>query len=312
MILQEIPLIKRYILPCFNLAIITLITGCGTLGQMRLNELTEVKEDAYLAQLPKVKTTAKAHLVATNKMTVNMKRLTLAPLVAHIDFQNDIKLPDGSTGSGGDQTWWDVEHGKWGFEYSVNNAHKKIGKALEKKVGSYFVVHEETEKKMSSNTIGLLGDKPDLNKNLPSRATIISYKNKPAFSAKEALEVAQVALRGNDSVMFFPYVYMTFKKQNASLTKMHDEIVINYETGINGYFILCNKINCVTAAFPNIPWPANPEVVTYAKVDVPMAYLNHLTSMDNLNMVSKFTQEFIGDIASELTMVAFDKLATVK
>lgn len=273
------------------------MSSCTAILKADLNALPEANESNYQVQIQRVVAEAKAQLNSTGKIVMEEKELSIAPIVAHLDFQDNIKLDVNVSALAEDRAWWGVPNGIWGFEYSVDKASDRIDTKLEELQISTYKMGEEAVKLKASN-VDFPVYKVDLNNKLPSETgTVFSYDS-PAFDAEDGLKVAQA----EEGLSFFPYVNITFKKQGITMSRMNEEKVLNYEAAINGYFQLCSIEKCVSARFPNgkgihfiMPLPHS-----------------HAYEEANRDKTNEFAQEFLGSVIGELATVAFNKLVTIQ
>jgi hypothetical protein len=269
---------------------------------MDMEQFPKREEANYQAQVKVITASAKSLLQSTGKLSFGKDGIAMAPVVAKIDFQNTIKLQDVNARALSEyKSWWSIPHGVWGFEYSVNNADKKIARKMKAVHGMPVRLSAEANKlKASSIDFPVYG--VNLNNNLPSmRATVVS-KKEPAFDAEDGLKVAQADLKGAEGAVFFPYINLTFKKQGTGLTQMHGERILNYEAAINGYFQLCDNDKCVSAKIPNN------KGISFIMPLVSIGENNE----ENQQKAQKYAQELLGDIISEITIVALNKLVTIE
>ena len=145
-------------------------------------------------------------------------------------------------------------------------------------------------------------DMPDLNKKMPNyEKTLIAYESF-GFDAEDTLEATriEVTASGDDeSVVFFPYINLALHKQSATTSQMNGELMINYKAAINGYFALCIKEGCFSAALPNHK---------YIDLVIPLVHRQEATSDETQLAALEFSQELMANVIADFTMTAFEQL----
>jgi hypothetical protein len=144
---------------------------------------------------------------------------------------------------------------------------------------------------------------PDLNKKMPNyEKTLIAYESF-GFDAEDTLKATRIEVTesGDDeSVVFFPYINLALHKQSATTSQMNGELMINYKAAINGYFALCIKEGCFSAALPNH---------NYIDLVIPLVHRQEATSDETQMAALEFSQELMANIIADFTMTAFEQLS---
>lgn len=263
----------------------------------------EIKEEAYTAQLEILKEKVRNSLQVTGTLKVYEDELSIAPLVVKMDFQKLIKVAQGARVLGEYTPWLDFEQSIWGFEDVVDRADDYIAERLIETLGGEIYGLSEEVESLSSSLIYYPVDMPDLNRKMPNYERTFIALDSFGFSYEDIVEATRLELGEDeemDGVVFFPYINVALHKQSATTSQMNGELMINYAMGINGYFALCIKAGCFTAQLPDD---------TYIDMIVPLVHRREATSDESHNEAREFGQELLGQMITEFTMVAFNKLA---
>lgn len=264
----------------------------------------EIKEAAYLSQLDVIREKVHKNIKVTYAMPVYEDELSIAPLVLMIDFQKLIKVAQGASVLGEYSSWIDLDLALWGFKEVVDRADEKISERLEAKLGGTVYPIDDATEEVSATFVTFPVDMPDLNKKMPNyERTLIAYESF-GFDAEDAIKATNIEFKDMEDMdggaVLFPYINLALHKQSATTSQMNGELMINYVAAINGYFALCIKAGCFTAALPNH---------SYIDLVIPLVHRTEATSEETQLAALEFSQELMANMIAEFTLAAFDKLS---
>lgn len=263
----------------------------------------EIKQEVYSAQIAVLREKVRHSIKSSGSLEVYEDELVIAPLVVDIDFQKLIKVAQGTSVLGEYSSWIDLELATWGFQEVVDRADEKITELLEEKLGgTVYPIGDETES-AAAMFIVFPTNMPDLNEKMPNQSkTIIAYESF-GFDAEDMVKATNIELadmEDMEGVVFFPYINLALHKQTATTSQMNGELMINYVAAMNGYFALCIKAGCFTAALPNH---------SYVDLVIPLVHRKEATSDESQLAALEYSQELMAQLIAEFTLAAFDKLS---
>jgi hypothetical protein len=263
----------------------------------------EIKEEDYNAQLAIIREKVRKLIKVTGSLEVYEDELTIAPLVLDIDFQKLIKVAQGASVLGEYSSWIDLELATWGFQEVVDRADEKITEKLEEKLGGTVYPIDDATESAAATFIVFPTNMPNLNTKMPNyEKTLIAYESF-GFDAEDNVKATNIELADAEEmegVVFFPYINLALHKQTATTSQMNGELMINYKAAINGYFALCIKAGCFTAALPNH---------SYIDLVIPLVHRKEATSDETQMAALEYSQELMAQMITEFTMAAFDRLS---
>ncbi|WP_269620042.1 hypothetical protein [Zhongshania sp. BJYM1] len=291
--------------------IITLTTACMLLftplvhakvfsPSFALKGIPEVEKSAYDAQLADITKQARTKLVGTGTYEVFEDELEVAPLVIVIDFQDRQKVDQNVSVVGEYRAWMsDSDYQELATEADIRFT-KKLRESLNEVYSLSEAPQRVAENPKKPYNVSFPVSPSGLNSKMPSEKHTAVADGQGGFSSEKALKATELASEDGDSVIFFPYVNMVFHKQNAGVSQMSGEVLINYVVEMNGYFLLCVPQNCLSAKLAD---------KNYINFIAPLVHFRSITSDETQKEVFWYGQELLAQMVSNFVVEGFDVLA---
>ncbi|MDF1782365.1 MAG: hypothetical protein P1U67_13820 [Alcanivoracaceae bacterium] len=259
-----------------------------------------INEAVYDAQLAEGITQARSLFTRTGTVQVLEDELEIAPLVIKVDFQRYMKAAQGVTILAEYKPWFS----EGSFQDIATNADNLISEKLAEMLNEVYALgdapQEVAENPKKPYKVSFPALQSNLNSKVPSDAfTVVAYE-KGGFKNKNALKATQLSAGDAQAVVFFPYVNLVFHKQDAGLSQMNGELVLNYTVDMNGYFDICIPDVCYASQLP---------YKKHIRMTVPLVTVKAETSDETHQEVYAYGEQFITQMVTDFTLEGFKKAA---
>lgn len=259
-----------------------------------------VEKNAYDAQLADITKQANSKLVGTGRYEVFEDELEVAPLVIVIDFQDRQKVDQNVSVIGEYRAWMSNSD----YPELATEADVRFTKKLRETLNEVYSLGEAPQR-VSENPkkpykVSFPVSPSRLNSKMPSETHTAVADGQGGFSSDKALKATELASEEGPAIIFFPYVNLAFHKQNAGVSQMNGEVIINYAVEMNGYFLLCIPDNCLSAQLPD---------KSYINFIAPLVHFRSITSDETQKEVFWYGQELLAQMISNFVVEGFDTLA---
>ena len=270
--------------------------GCGATFLATLNE---IPKNQYAEEFDNTSDQMIATMKTSGTIESDKKGVVLQAVALRVAHQNKLPNKSGNTLAEHESSWGSGNNSKYGFLGASNVARDIVKKHLIN-VRGFESVYTFNKAGME-----LVTDKVDSLKfpiDLPEEdldpqwehmrtATVTSYK-RPTVDYNITSTVSQTGVSPN----IFPYFTLSLKKTGAGLTKLNDELVINYIAKIKGHVVVCMQGKCESA--------------DAGTVDFTMRLIihKHFTDVEVYKELDSHFQHELAGILGRYTIAAVDQI----